>query len=79
MTGNAATKTILSYERMRSSRNGNPRFRFAFTDGTMLPSAPDAGWAYAVGNRGMREGSAVTLELDKRGNIRVMREAPADA
>jgi hypothetical protein len=69
------TKTILSYERMRSSVNGNPRFRFAFTDGTMLRSKPDAGWAYAVGNRDMREGSTVSVELDGRGNIRIMRAA----
>ena len=69
------TKTILGYERMRSSRNGNPRFRFAFTDGTMLASKPDAGWAYAVGNPGMREGSAVNVEVDGRGNIRIMRAA----
>jgi hypothetical protein len=67
------TKTIDHYERMRSSMNGNPRFRFHFTDGTSLASKPDAGWAYAVGNRDMREGSTVNVELDGHGNIRIMR------
>jgi hypothetical protein len=69
-------RTILRIDRERSSRSGNPRFRFTFTDGSMAKSAPDAGWAYAVGNRGMREGSTVALEFDGRDNIRVMREAP---
>jgi len=68
-------KTIERYERLRSSVNGNPRFRFTFTDGTVLDSMSDAGWAYAVGNPEMREGSTVTLELTRAGRIRVMREA----
>jgi hypothetical protein len=68
------TKTILSYERMRSSVNGNPRFRFTFTDGTTLDSMSDAGWCYAVGNPEMREGSMVALELTKAGRIRIMRK-----
>jgi hypothetical protein len=67
------TKTILRYDRLRSSSNGNPRFRFVFTDGSMLDSMSDAGWCYAVGNRGMREGSTVELELTRAGKIRVMR------
>lgn len=69
------TKTIVGYERMRSSRNGNPRYRFAFTDGTIARSAPDAGWAYAVGNRNMREGATVDVTIDGRGNISIMRGA----
>jgi len=69
------TKTIESYERLRSSVNGNPRFRFYFTDGTVLDSSSDAGWCYAVGNRDMREGSTVSLELTRTGRIRIMRGA----
>ena len=69
------TKTIDHYERLRSSVNGNPRFRFTFTDGTILDSVSDAGWAYAVGNRGMREGSTVAMEFTRAGRIRIMREA----
>jgi len=69
------TKTIDHYERLRSSVNGNPRFRFTFTDGTVLDSQSDAGWAYAVGNPGMREGSTVAMEFTRAGRISIMREA----
>jgi hypothetical protein len=69
------TKTIESYERMRSSVNGNPRFRFTFTDGTILDGMSDASWAYAVGNRDMREGSTVDMTLSRAGKIRTMRPA----
>jgi hypothetical protein len=69
------TRTIAYYERLRSSVNGNPRFRFTFTDGTVLDSMSDAGWAYAVGNREMREGSTVTMELTRAGRIHIMRGA----
>lgn len=69
------TKTVESYERMRSSVNGNPRFRFTFTDGTVLDGQSDAGWAYAVGNPDMREGSTVDMTLTRAGKIRTMREA----
>ena len=72
----STTKTIEHYERLRSSVYGNPRFRFTFTDGSVLDSMSDAGWAYAVGNPGMREGSTVALELTRAGRIRVMRETP---
>lgn len=67
-------KTIDHYERLGLSVNGNPRFRFTFTDGTMLDSMSDAAYCYAVGNAGMREGSTVYLELTRAGRIRVMRE-----
>jgi hypothetical protein len=74
-TTRTTIKTIESYKRLRSSVNGNPRFRFTFTDGTILDSMSDAGWAYAVGNPGMREGSAVEMTLTPAGRIRIMREA----
>lgn len=69
------TKTILRYDRLRSSVNGNPRFRFVFTDGTMLDSSSDAGWCYGVGNPDMREGSRVSIELTRAGRIRIMNPA----
>lgn len=69
------TKTILRYDRLRSSVNGNPRFRFIFTDGSAHNSMSDASWCYAVGNRDMREGSTVQVDLTRAGNIRVMRAA----
>jgi hypothetical protein len=70
-------KVIQSYERRNSSVNGNPRYRFHFTDGTTHDGMSDAGWAYAVGNPGMREGSTVDIELTRAGNIRIMREVSA--
>jgi hypothetical protein len=71
----ATTKTITCYERLRSSVNGNPRFRFTFTDGTVLDGMSDAGWAYAVGNRDMREGARVSMTLSRAGKIRTMSPA----
>jgi hypothetical protein len=68
-------KTIEHYERLGVSVNGNPRFRFTFTDGTMLDSMSDASYCYAVGNPEMRAGSTVDLELTRAGRIRHMREA----
>jgi hypothetical protein len=70
-----STKTILRYDRLRSSVNGNPRYRFVFTDGSAYDSMSDAAWCYAVGNPEMREGSTVALELTSAGRIRVMRAA----
>jgi hypothetical protein len=67
------TKTILRYDLLPSSSYGNPRFRFTFTDGTAHNSMSNAGWCYAVGNRDMREGSAVEITLTPAGKIRVMR------
>ena len=69
------TKTIGWYERRPSSVNGNPRYRFHFTDGSTHDSMSDAAFAYAVGNPELREGSTVALELTRAGNIRTMREA----
>jgi hypothetical protein len=62
-------KVIAKIDRERNSHVGNPRFRFTFTDGEVRKSKPNAGWAYAVGNSGMREGSTVEIELDGRNNI----------
>jgi len=69
------TKTILRYDRLRLSVNGNPRFRFVFTDGSTFDGTSDAAWAYAIGNPDMREGSTVDIELTKANRIRIMRPA----
>jgi hypothetical protein len=66
-------KTILRYERMRSSVNGNPRYRIVFTDGTIAPMMSDSSTSYEIGNRDMREGSAVDVEFTRAGNVRYMR------
>jgi len=68
-------KVIRNYERRPSSVYGNPRFRFWFEDGTVHDGMHNAGWAYAVGNREMREGSTVEITLTRAGNIRTMRAA----
>lgn len=73
MTTTTERKTILSYERMRSSVNGNPRYRIVFTDGTIAPMMSDSGTSYAIGNPDMREGSAVDVEFTRSGNVRWMR------
>jgi hypothetical protein len=66
-------KTIAYYESLPSSVNGNPRWRFVFSDGTEHYSMSDAGWCYAVGDPGIRKGSTVDLELTRAGRIRHMR------
>lgn len=70
-------KTILSYERMRSSVNGNPRYRIVFTDGMIAPMMSDSSTSYEVGNPDMREGSDVDVEFTRRGNVRWMRAVAA--
>ena len=72
-------KTILNYERMNSSVNGNPRFRIVFTDGTIAPMMSDSGTSYAIGNDDMRQGSIVDVEFTRSGNIRWMRGVSNDA
>lgn len=69
-------KTILSYERMPNSVNGNPRFRVVFDDGVIAKTMSDAMFAYAMGNPDMRGGSKVLVEYTRAGNIRRM--APRD-
>jgi len=68
-------RTILRYDRLRSSVNGNPRYRVTFEDGSAHNGMSDAGWAYAMGNPEMREGSRVRVDLTRAGNIRSMRAA----
>lgn len=47
--------TVERVERMRSSVNGNPRYRVHLTDGRSFPTAPDAMWAYAADNAEWRQ------------------------
>lgn len=55
--------TVERVERMRSSVNGNPRYRVHLTDGQSFPTAPDAMWAYGADNREWRE-SVVWFALE---------------
>jgi len=66
-TGTVKVQTIASrnsFERMPSSRNGNPRFRVTFTDGTSAPTMPDTMWAYGAANP---EHIGVELEVHYNG------------
>jgi hypothetical protein len=62
-------KQIERVKRLNSSVNGNPRFRFTFTDGEVADSQSDAAFGYAVGNPGMREGDTVVVEHTRAGRI----------
>lgn len=62
-------RTIESITRLKSSVNGNPRFRIAFTDGSSAITQSDAGFGYAVGNPGMREGCKVRVTFTRAGRI----------
>lgn len=68
----ADIKKIESIERLNLSVNGNPRFRFTFSDGEVADSMSDAGFCYAVGNPGMRVGDTVGIEYTRAGRIRHM-------
>jgi hypothetical protein len=41
-------KRVEKIDRLKNSRNGNPRFKFIFEDGDALTTQPDAGWVYAI-------------------------------
>jgi len=45
------TRQIDHLERMNSSRNGNPRFRIYFTDGSIAVTQSDAGFCSGLENR----------------------------
>lgn len=63
------TRTVAHTQRLKPSVNGNPRFRFYFTDGPPAVSQSDAAFCYAVGNPGMRVGDTVNVTLTRAGRI----------
>lgn len=67
------TLTILRIDRLPSSRNGNPRFRFTFTDGSAANLQSDAGYGYEVGNPGHREGDTLEFTFSRRGTVEYAR------
>lgn len=54
-TATPARKRIGKLDRMQNSRNGNPRWRVTFTDGTVAATEPDAMIAYALNNPEYRD------------------------
>ena len=41
-------KRVEKIDRLKNSRNGNPRFKFVLEDGDALTTQTDAGWVYAI-------------------------------
>jgi hypothetical protein len=41
-------KTLESITRLKNSKEGNPRFRIQFTDGTIGTTPRNAGWVYGI-------------------------------
>lgn len=64
-------KVIHEITRARSSLNGNPAFNISFADDptSSVRTASDAGFAYAIGNSDMREGSPVRVSYSRSGRI----------
>lgn len=48
-------KTIAKLERLKLSRNGNPRFLVTFTDGTTAQTQTDASIGYSIENSEFRD------------------------
>lgn len=71
-------KTISRIERLNSSVNGNPRFRFHFTDATSAITSSDAAIGYEIGNPGYREGCTVAVEFTRAGRIAYMNATLGD-
>jgi hypothetical protein len=59
---------IVAIERMKNSVNGNPRFRIAFSDGTMAVTQTDAGFCYGIENREYRDAD-VMVAYTRAGKI----------
>lgn len=66
-------KTIANLERLHNSKNGNPRYRVTFTDGTVFETAADASINYGITNREYRD---VPLEVTFSRNGRITYLAP---
>jgi hypothetical protein len=64
-----AGMVIESMMRLRLSRNGNPRWRIRFRDGTVADTVSDAMWAYAADNPEFR-GVPLTVTFTATGQIR---------
>ncbi len=70
-------RTLLRFEVLNSSVNGNPRYRVFFVDrptrGYITMS--DAAFVYQLGNPGWRVGSRVWVAYTRAGRIRHMESA----
>lgn len=66
-------KRISQLERLRSSVNGNPRYRIYFTDASMMDTMSDASINYGIKNPEYRNGpvKVFTTRAGKVWNIEV--------
>jgi hypothetical protein len=60
--------TIVGMERLRLSKNGNPRFRVVFDTGAVLETESDASINYGIGNPEYRD-VPLRVWTTKRGKI----------
>jgi hypothetical protein len=60
--------TITGIRRLTNSRNGNPRFDVAFSDGTVATTQSDASVSYDVTNK-RNSGEKLDVTLTKAGKI----------
>jgi len=72
---------IRTIERLKNSRNGNPRFEIILDDrlswAAVLKTASDHSFAYEIENPGFRVGDWVTISTTRAGRIDSMEKAQA--
>lgn len=69
-----------SVERLTNSYYGNPRFRLSWSttgwrEYGAANTAADASYNYEIGNKGLRAGDFVELELNGRGTVKSIEPA----
>ena len=86
MTDRTFTARVVKMERMRSSVNGNPRFRIYLDNGEDYPTQPDAMFAYGAENpeiqgtwRDREAGTAPLVEWHVNGRGHITYGKPLDA
>ncbi len=71
-------RVIERTERLNSSANGNPRFRFYFTDGSVADLSSDASFGYEAENPEYRAGRTVDVSFTRAGRVEYMRPVAVD-
>ena len=71
---------IESIERLTNSYYGNPRFRLSWSEKGwagygLANTAANASYNYEIGNKGLRVGDIVDIELNGRGTIKSISRA----
>src|SRR6188768_3386724 len=71
-------RVIERTEQLNSSANGNPRFRFYFTDGSDAVLSSDASFGYEAENPEYRAGRTVDVSFTRAGRVEYMRSVVVD-